>query len=153
MARSATTTESTPLRAIPKTIYDGAPHLSADTWKSTTLKFVQERLAKALLGDTCHVFQGDVQQVAPEFVNSRQARFNPGMLRIALLYIDCNAYAPAKYAMDFFKPYMSPGGVICIDEKLQGGETEALVDFCRENGLTFQKDSGPFAIPAHTRIP
>ena len=130
-----------------------SPHLSPETWKSTTLEFVQERLLKARLSRTCHVFQGDVKKVAPELVNSRQSRFFPGKLRIAILYIDCNAYEPAKFAMDFFKPYMSQGSVICIDEKVQGGETEALIEFCRENGLKFQKDTGPFAIPAHTIVP
>jgi hypothetical protein len=42
--------------------------------------------------------------------------------------------------------------VICIDEKLQGGETEALIGFCKDNGLEFRKDTGPFAMPAYARI-
>lgn len=129
-----------------------SPHLGAGEWKATTLEFVQERLAGAKLVDICHVFKGDIKQAAPAFVNSKQARFNPGKLRVALLYIDCNAYLPARYSMDFFKDYMTPGGIICIDEKLQGGETEALIEFCRDNGLEFRKDAGPFAMPAYTRI-
>jgi hypothetical protein len=128
-----------------------SPHLGAAEWKATTLEFVQERLASARLSDICHVFKGDIKQIAPAFVNSPQLRFNPGKLRIALLYIDCNAYLPAKFSMDFFKDYMTPGGIICIDEKLQGGETEALIEFCGENGLEFRKDTGPFAMPAYTR--
>jgi hypothetical protein len=98
------------------------------------------------------VFKGDIKQIAPQFVNSKQARFQPGSLRIALLYIDCNAFLPARFSMDFFKQHMSPGGVICIDEKLQGGETEALIGFCKDNGLEFRKDPGPFAMPAYTRV-
>lgn len=129
-----------------------SPHLSNEEWKSTTLRFVIERLVQAKLSDICHVYQGDIKFVAESFVNSRQKLFNPGKLRIALLYIDCNAYVPAKFSMDFFKKYMSPGGVICIDEKLQGGETEALIEFCQENGFQYRKDSGPFAMPAYTRV-
>jgi hypothetical protein len=129
-----------------------SPHLSKDEWKSTTLQFVQDRIAQGKLADICSIFQGDIKFVADTFVNSKQRRFNPGKLRIALLYIDCNAYLPAKFSMDFFKKYMSPNGIICIDEKLQGGETEALIEFCNENGLEYRKDSGPFAMPAYTRI-
>ena len=65
---------------------------------------------------------------------------------------DCNAFLPARFSMDFFKQYMTPGGVICIDEKLQGGETEALIGFCKDNGLEFRKDAGPFAMPAYARV-
>ena len=129
-----------------------SPHLSDGEWKDTSLEFVNERLTQAQLSDVCHVFKGDIKDIAEGFVNSKQNRFNPGKLRIALLYIDCNAFLPAKFSMDFFKPYMSPNGIICIDEKLQGGETEALIEFCEENGFEFRKDSGPFAIPAYTRV-
>ena len=129
-----------------------SPHLSAEAWKETSLEFVRERIGLQKLSNVCRVFKGDIKEIGSDFVNSRQAKFNPGKLRIALLYIDCNAYLPAKFSMDFFKEFMSPGGIVCIDEKLQGGETEALIEFCSENKLTFEKDEGPFAIPAYTRI-
>ncbi len=129
-----------------------SPHLSADTWKETTLEFVEERLADADLSDICHIIPGDVKDVARDFVESKQMKFNPGKIRIALLYIDCNAYLAAKFAMEFFKPFMVPGGIICIDEKLQGGETEALIEFCEKHGYRFQRDDGPFGIPAYTAI-
>lgn len=127
-----------------------SPHLSSDEWKETTVDFVQERIRLQGLSNTCYIFKGDIKEVAQSFVNSRQARFNPGKIKIALLYIDCNAYLPAKFSMDFFKDYMSPGSIICIDEKLQGGETEALMEFCSENGLVAEKDPGPFGMPAYT---
>lgn len=129
-----------------------SPHLSDNEWKGTTLEFVKERIHLQSLQNTCHLFSGDIKEIAKDFVNSRQSKFNPGKLKIALLYIDCNAYLPAKFSMDFFKDYMSPGGLICIDEKLQGGETEALTDFCTENKLSMVKDPGPFGIPAYTVI-
>jgi len=47
---------------------------------------------------------------------------------------------------------MAPGGVICKDEKMQGGETKALTEFCRKYGLEYRKDAGPFSIPAYTRL-
>lgn len=130
----------------------GSPYLSDDEWKQTTCEFVVERIRKAGLSDVSHVYEGSAKEVAPEFVKKRNTKFSPNGLNIALLYIDCNAYECSKWTMDFFKEYMSPGGVVCIDEKLQGGETKALKEFCRENGFAFVRDSGPFGVPAYTCI-
>ena len=53
---------------------------------------------------------------------------------------------------NMLKDFMSPGGVICIDEKRQGGETKALIKFCEDNNLKYIKDATPFSIPAYTVI-
>lgn len=129
-----------------------SPHLSTDAWKETTIDFVRERLEGQSLASICHLFKGDIKSSASDFVKKGHARFNPNKIRISLLYIDCNAYLPAKFAMDFFKPFMMKGSVICIDEKLQGGETEALIEFGDENGLEVKRDPGPFGIPAYLRF-
>lgn len=127
-----------------------SPHLSGDEWKGTTLEFVRGRIRTQDLFNICKVYRGDIRAEAKDFVFSDQDRFNPGKLKIALLYIDCNAYGAAKFSMDFFAEYMADGGVICIDEKTQGGETQALSEFCKENGLELTRDPGPFGIPAYT---
>lgn len=126
-----------------------SPHLSEIEWKNTTKAFVEKRLKSCQLSDICHVFQGSIEQEAPIFLSRGHRLFQPNSLQISLLYIDCNAYNAAKFSMNFFKQYMAPGGVICIDEKVQGGETEALREFCLENGLSIRKDPGPFGMPAH----
>ena len=130
---------------------DSSPHLSKNDWREISLSFVKNRLERNQLGSTCFVFEGDIKDIAENFVASGHNKFQPGHLQIALLYIDCNSYAAAKYSMDFFYDYISPGGLVCIDEKLQGGETRALRDFCSDQGLKFIKDSGPFSLPAYTK--
>jgi len=47
---------------------------------------------------------------------------------------------------------MSPGGIICIDEKKQGGETKVLLEFCNKYNLKFMKDSSSFSVPAYTMV-
>jgi len=128
-------------------------YLSPEEWKSTTVEFVQDRIKQKKLAGVSFVFKGDVRDIGKDFVSQKNPFINPGKARFALLYIDCNAYDPAKFSMDFFYEYMSPGGIVCIDEKTQGGETEALVAFCKEKGLAFERDPGPFGLPAYAKVP
>ena len=127
-------------------------HLSAAEWKLGGLQFVEQRLAATGLSDICFCFKGDIRQTADAFVKAGHYQFAPDKLRIAMLYIDCNAFGAAKYAMDYFHQYMAPGGIICIDEKKQGGETEALLTYCEERGLAVQRDAGPFGVPAYVQM-
>ena len=128
-------------------------HLSENAFKETSLEFVNSRLQKTNLSDICSVIKGDIRDTGPEFLkNSSSDRFQKGHFQTAMLYMDCNAYEPALEAMELFKPFLAPGGVICIDEKMQGGETKALTEFCMKYGLDYRKDAGPFSIPAYTRL-
>jgi len=130
-----------------------SPHLSSEQWKGTTAEFVRNRLERAGLSRICRIIKGDVKETAPKFLQeSSGASHQLGHFRSALLYIDCNAYLPSLTAMEDFRNYMSPGGIICIDEKKQGGETRALIEFCKRHNLEFMKDSSPFSVPAYTVI-
>lgn len=123
-----------------------SPHLNASAWKGSSLEFVTQRLQQAGLSNLCHVFQGDVKDALPQFFEKHPD------FRAALLYVDCNAYVAARETMEICKPFMSPGGVVCIDEKRQGGETRALIEFCQAHHLRFIKDPTPFSVPAYTII-
>ncbi len=129
-----------------------SPYLSKSDWKNTSESFVKQRIHDAGLGEICHLVKGDLKETIPEFLNTNSRYFVKNHLRIALLYVDCNAYLPAITGMELFKDYMSPGGVICIDEKTQGGETRALVEYCKKYNLPFTKDASPFSVPAFTII-
>lgn len=126
--------------------------LSASQWKNSSFDFVSSRIERAGYKTTCKLVAGDLKETLPRFLKDGMEGFTAGNLRVALLYVDCNAYLPAITGMNLLKDYMSPGGIICIDEKLQGGETKALIEFCKSNNLKFMKDSSPFAIPAYTRV-
>ena len=128
-------------------------HLSKGSFTNTSLEFVSERLQKTNLSSLCSLIKGDIRDTLPNFLhNTTTDRFQKGNFQAAMLYIDCNAYEPALHAMELFKPFMAPGGVICIDEKMQGGETKALTEFCRKYKLKYRKDDTPFSIPAYTRL-
>jgi len=127
-------------------------NLSADAWKDGSFEFVSDRLQDAGLASTSFLFKGDIKETAPDFVSKGGANFQSDHLKVALLYVDCNAFEPAFFSMKFFLPYMADGGIICIDEKRQGGETRALDKFCAEEGFSLTRDPGPFGIPAYTVI-
>jgi len=122
-------------------------HLASTAWKKIDVKAVRERIDEAGVSPVTTLVVGDLAETIPKYVDR-----NSG-LRLALLYVDCNAYSAAVKGLELLKDHLSPGAVICIDEKKQGGETRALIEFCERHGLAFMKDTGPFAIPAYTRIP
>jgi hypothetical protein len=126
--------------------------LSATAWKNNSFEFVRDRIESAGYKTTCKLVAGDLKATLPKFLNDGMEGFTPGNLKVALLYVDCNAYLPAITGMNVLKKHMSPGGIICIDEKLQGGETKALIEFCEKNNLRFMKDASSFSIPAYTKV-
>ncbi|MEQ1861203.1 MAG: class I SAM-dependent methyltransferase [Chthoniobacteraceae bacterium] len=124
----------------------GNPQLRADTWRGIGREFVEKRVANVGLARQCNFIEGDLKQTVPDFLKAAPN------FRAALLYVDCNAYQAALAGMEAFREHMTPGGIICIDEKRQGGETKALIEFCQRHGYRFMKDDSPFAVPAYTTI-
>ena len=43
------------------------------------------------------------------------------------------------------------GAIICIDEKRDGGETRAILEFSQKYNLQVVKDADPFSLPAYIR--
>ncbi len=68
---------------------------------------------------------------------------------MALLYIDCNSYSAAIESMKLFYPHIFPGGYILIDEKRQGGESKALIDFAKLQKVEIEHDI--LGCPAYLR--
>jgi len=129
------------------------PHLSKTRWKQTDAKWVRSRISHRQLSEISHIVDGDIEKTGPNFLEHGSGdKFTPGHFKTALLYVDCNAYVSALAAMEIFYPSMTPGSIICIDEKLQGGETKALQEFCKSQGLRMEKDKSPFSLPAYTVV-
>lgn len=120
--------------------------LSSAAWKNISIEKIRQRISVAGDFKNYEFIKGDLNETLAEYLKQHPD------FRAALLYVDCNAYQPALNGMNLMKEFMSPGGIICIDEKRQGGETKALIQFCKENNLRFMKDPSPFSIPAYTRI-
>lgn len=121
-------------------------HLSSKSWKNISMENIKERIKKSGDFNNYTLVKGDLTVTLAEYLKAHPD------FRAALLYVDCNAYLPALSGMNMLKDFMSPGGVICIDEKRQGGETKALIKFCEDNNLKYIKDATPFSIPAYTVI-
>ncbi|MDF1823597.1 MAG: class I SAM-dependent methyltransferase [Verrucomicrobiales bacterium] len=122
------------------------PHLSGKTWKDCDRNRIEARLKRANVERQTTLIEGDILETVPQFLKE-----NPNF-RCALLYVDCNAFEPSLEGMKLFQQFMSPGGVICIDEKRQGGETKALIEFCNLSGLEYKRDPGALAVPAYTIV-
>ena len=54
--------------------------------------------------------------------------------------------------MEAFLPHMSPGSIFAVDEKLQGGESEAMLEFAKSNDFSVEKP-GRNQVPMIIRIP
>lgn len=54
--------------------------------------------------------KGDIEKTMPKFVED-----NPG-LRVSLLHVDCDMYAPTKAALELLWPLVVQGGVVLFDE-------------------------------------
>ncbi|MDA8554979.1 class I SAM-dependent methyltransferase [Luminiphilus sp.] len=116
--------------------------LKTDAWTDRACSYasVSARIMSAGLEDVVDLFEGDATETVRHVLKElRGKKFKPDSCRVALLYIDCNAYEPAIATMRAAKKYMSPGAIIAIDEKLMGGEMRALQDFAAEQGLTVTK--------------
>jgi len=108
-----------------------------DSHKNTSIEFVNEVMNINNVDNTCTLTQGDILNILPNFVTNGQKHFRAGKLKIALLYIDCNDYLTAKSALEALYPFFSQGALIAIDECRQGGETEALLEFCEEKKIKY----------------
>lgn len=127
-------------------------HLREDAWKTNTKKAVLNRCEVAGVAELVEIFEGDAVETAPEVLKiHRGKKFQKGKAKIALLYIDCNAYTPAIESMRNFYDYMVPGGIIAIDEKIQGDESSALIDFAKEKGLEIER-LGKNSVPMIVRV-
>ena len=111
-----------------------------DRWKAFSKTDVLERCSINGVADLVELFEGDASIEVPRVLAEHKGKkFQPGKARFALVYIDCNAYTPAINSLRAFLLHLMPGAYIVIDEKLQGGESEALIDFAMENGLSVIK--------------
>ncbi len=61
---------------------------------------------------------------------------------VSLLYLDFDLYEPTKIALENFFPRMPKGSVIAFDEldnPLWPGETQAMIEFCKDHKLRIQR--------------
>jgi len=118
-------------------------HLSANSWKNNSRASVLKRCADNDVEDIVELFEGDAVDTVPKILATHQGKkFQKGKGKFALVYIDCNAFEPALRSLENFLPYVVPGGMFVIDEKMQGGESEALIEFASKHKLEVKRLGG-----------
>lgn len=128
-------------------------HLRKNEYKNISKDTVIKKCQDEDIEELVELFEGDALESVPKILSSHQGKkFHSGKAKFALVYIDCNSYTPAVKSMENFLPYMMPGGYIVIDEKLQGSETEAILEFAKKNSLRVQK-FGTNEVPMGIQIP
>ena len=112
--------------------------LKKESWRGEIFKkeSVERRVKECGFSNYCTFIKGDCRETIPDFLkNYSDSMVNKNSIKISILYIDCNAYEPSLFSMKHFYECLSPGGLIVIDERKQGGETKALIDFARDMNL------------------
>lgn len=80
--------------------------------------------------DRIELIRGDVERTVPAFVAAKGSG-----LKVALLNLDLDLYAPTKTALEHFVPRMVRGGIVILDEYAVdafGGESKAVDDYFRD---------------------
>ena len=83
-----------------------------------------------------NLIKGDAVKTIPKFIDD-----NPHLM-VSLLYLDFDLYEPTKIALESFIPKMTKGSVVAFDEldnPLWPGETQAMIEFCRDYKLRIQR--------------
>ena len=86
-----------------------------------------ESSAKEFGFKNCELVSGDVLDTIPEY-----AKNNPGF-RISLLNLDFDTYIGTKVALEVLYDYVTPGGIVVLDEygKRGWGESDAVDEFLK----------------------
>ena len=112
------------------------PSLDPNKWKKNSYDYVLKRLKNHNLNSTCHLIPGDIRSTLPTFLNKTDhLRYSPEGFYSRLIYIDTSAYKPALLAIQLLYPTLVPGGILCVDQRKQGGEWKAIIEYCKSNGL------------------
>lgn len=125
------------------------PSLDPNKWKKNSYQYVLNRLQKHQLESTCELIAGDIRSTLPSFLSKTDhLRYSPQGFYSRLIYIDTSAYKPALLAIQLLYPTLVPGGILCVDQRKQGGEWNAIVEYCQSNGLKLSAGNNFNDVPA-----
>lgn len=109
--------------------------LSSEKWENNSYDFVSNRIKKHNLDDVSLLIEGDIRKTLPKFVASQTSKKSPNTLFCRLIYIDTSAYEPSILGLDLLWKHIVPGGLVIIDQRTQGGEWRAAIEFCEKNKI------------------
>ena len=95
---------------------------------------LKELLYKKGLDKNVTLIKGDINKTLPKLIaTGYEGYFIPDKIVISLIYIDCNVYEVTINSLNILKKYLAENAIIVIDECYQGEETEAVLQFAKEN--------------------
>ena len=112
-----------------------SPHLKKNSHEDTDFKIIKEFISSNNLDNTVTLIKGDIINTIPKFIENKNNLYGFNKLLISMVYVDCNAYRPAIFALEKLKNFFSKNTKILVDENTLGDETSALIDFCNNNGM------------------
>lgn len=78
--------------------------------------------------------EGDILKTLPEYIRNTPA------LRVSMLHIDTDLYAPAKLGLDLLWDRIVPGGLLVLDDYgTEAGGTRAVDDFFIDKNIKIYK--------------
>ena len=96
------------------------------------------QLSRLGLYENIEMIAGDLCETAPRYCEERAE------LRVSLLHIDVDLYAPTKAALEAFYPRLVPDGICILDDYgAFPGANRAIEEFFGEHGTTIKRQ--PFA--------
>ena len=118
-------------------------------WDGNSLQYVQDRIKNNGLENICTFIEGDIRNTLDSFLNKSNLKKSSDSFYCKLLYIDTSSYTPSKIAMEKLYDHIVPGGIISIDQRTQGGETNAIIDFCNDRSLEVKTGKFFNDVPAY----
>lgn len=122
---------------FPKTHNEGDNAFREKWIKETSNSFLtkeelQESLQNRNIGNL-ELIQGDVAETIPYYL-----RTHPYM-KIALLHIDVDIYEPTVIGLRYLYDYVTPGGIIVLDDYGIAGETKAVDEFVKDKNIIIRR--------------
>lgn len=128
-----------------------SPHLKKQNISYLdTYENVKDFIASNNLDEVCKLVKGDILESLPKFIENKNNKYLFNKLYISLLYIDCNSFRAAEFALENLKNYFSKGCLILCDENVLGDETNALKKFCEKNNLEIKSTKYKNHISSYT---
>jgi len=125
--------------------------LNPKKWKNNNYNFVKNRIKKHNLNNVSYLIEGDIRETLPKFISSKASLKSPDTLFCRLVYIDTSAYEPSILGLNLLWKHVVPGGLIVIDQRTQGGEWRAAIEFCEKNKIKPQNDNKFNSAPIYLR--
>jgi len=92
-------------------------------------------------------FAASLEQVQRTLARFPRIAYFPGWIpaafdtaaakRYRFVHVDVDLYEPTRASFEYFWPRMVPGGVVVCDDYNWPGARRAVVEFCREAGVSF----------------